>query len=179
MKQRYIVDTNVLIAASAGDPSNIRGIDATPEDPGQRKIVWEWVNRFIESESNMVLDKGLKIYDEYINKLTFNDYGIQAVMRKWDKAQVDNVDIGYDENGNGKIPETLESVVHDLADRKMVAAAIASKTLYDEGCIAFAGDTDWHEWENDLLGHEILLEPIIEDWSRAKFREKQARKAGN
>ncbi|HHC6506082.1 TPA: hypothetical protein ACN32Z_004625 [Vibrio parahaemolyticus] len=178
MRERYVVDTNVLIAASAADPLHPKDIDATPTEPEERLRVWEWLSNFSDSESRMVLDKGLKISKEYENKLTFNDFGIQVLMHKWSMAQVDNVPIEYDENGDGRIPTCLEPVVHDLADRKIVAAAIVSQKQYGEGCVAFAGDTDWHEWEEELISNQVLLEPIIEEWSRRKFEEKKKRKQG-
>ncbi|CAM5423376.1 hypothetical protein RLIN73S_06293 [Rhodanobacter lindaniclasticus] len=40
MRARYVVDTNVLIAASAADPINPKDIDATPNDPALRLKVW-------------------------------------------------------------------------------------------------------------------------------------------
>ena len=33
MRPRYVVDTNVLIAASAADPVNPKDLDATPDVP--------------------------------------------------------------------------------------------------------------------------------------------------
>ena len=66
------------------------------------------------------------------------------------------------------LPEILSPVIHDAADKKMVAAALASHALYQEGCVAFAGDTDWHDWEDTLAQHQVLLEPIIEEWSTCK-----------
>jgi hypothetical protein len=47
--------------------------------------------------------------------------------------------------------------------------------LFGEGCVAFAGDTDWHDWEAELARHNVLLEPIIEAWSRQKHAEKKLR----
>ena len=67
MKARYVVDTNVLIAASAADPVHPKDIDATPADPKLRKVVWEWLYAFEQSDSRMVLDLEGRIYDEYID----------------------------------------------------------------------------------------------------------------
>lgn len=175
MRARYVVDTNVLIAASAADPTNSRKIDATPDDPALRMEVWLWLSRFDESDSRLVLDGENKIFDEYCNKLTFNDYGRQVVVNKWSTSAVDNVAVEYDEHGEGVLPATLARVIHDGADRKMVAAALASHTLFGEGCVAFAGDTDWHDWEEALTRHNVRLEPIIEAWSRAKHAAKKCR----
>lgn len=175
MKERYVIDTNVLIAASAANPTDPKDIDATPDDPAQRMRVWQWLSEFQDSPSKMVLDAANRIYSEYTNKLGFNDYGIQVVIHKWSTAAVDNVEVEYDVDGHGILQPPLLDVIHDLADKKMVAAALGSHAKYGEGCVAFAGDTDWHDWETDLLANNIQLEPIIEDWSRQKHAEKQAR----
>ena len=175
MRPRYVVDTNVLIAASAADPVNPKDIDATPDVPELREQVWDWLDRFQRGDSRMVLDASGRIMEEYTRKLGFNDFGIQVVMHKWSTAAVDDVDVVYDEDGSAILPPALAALVHDGADRKMVAAALASRQVFGEGCIVFAGDTDWHDWEDGLLAHELLLEPIIEAWSRAKHAEKLER----
>lgn len=175
MKARYVVDTNVLIAASAADPVQPKDIDATPADPGLREAIWEWLHEFERSTSRLVLDWAGHIEAEYGKKLGFNDYGIRVVMHKWDTAAVDGVEVAYDHDGHGILPATLAAIVHDLADRKMVAAALAAHEAFGEGCIAFAGDTDWHDWECALAAHQVQLEPIIEAWSRQKHAEKRHR----
>lgn len=175
MRERYVVDTNVLIAASAADPVHPKDIDATPPDPALRLLVWQWLDAFQSGASRMILDLAGQIYTEYTRKLGFNDFGVQVVIHKWSTAAVDNVAIDYDENGNGVLPATLVGVIHDEADKKMVAAALAAHADFGEGCVAFAGDTDWHDWEEDLVKHQILLEPIIEAWSRQKHAEKKGR----
>lgn len=175
MRARYVVDTNVLIAASAADPTHPKDIDATPTDPAQRMLVWQWLDAFQSSPSRMVLDRAGGIFEEYNKKLGFNDFGIQVVMHKWSTAAVDDVDVAYDEHGHGVLQPPLLAVIHDEADKKMVAAALDSLMRFGEGCVAFAGDTDWHDWEADLIANGVLLEPIIEGWSRQKHAEKQAR----
>ena len=175
MRARYVVDTNVLIAASAADPTDPKIIDATPSDKALRKEVWEWLNRFQQSTSRLVLDDAGEIYNEYTNKLGFNDFGLQVVMHKWSTVAVDDVPVEYDADGHGVLVDELSSIIHDAADKKMVAAALASHDLYGVGCVAFAGDTDWHEWETDLTRYQVLLEPIIEAWSRQKYEEKKQR----
>ena len=175
MRGRYVVDTNVLIAASAADPTHPKDIDATPTDPKFRKKVWDWLDAFQSSPSRMVLDRSGGIYAEYCNKLGFNDFGIQVVMHKWSTCAVDNVDVAYDDHGHGILLPPLLAVIHDEADKKMVAAALDSHRQYGEGCVAFAGDTDWHDWEKDLRESNVFLEPIIEEWSRQKHAEKKVR----
>jgi hypothetical protein len=176
MRDRYVVDTNVLIAASAADPTHPKDIDATPTDPALRMRIWQWLDTFQSSSSHMVLDQAGGIFSEYNNKLGFNDFGIQVVMHKWSTAAVDQVRVDYDEHGHGVLQPPLLSIIHDEADKKMVAAALDSHQQYGDGYVAFAGDTDWHDWEKDLQKHNVLLEPIIEDWSRQKHAEKLKRK---
>lgn len=175
MRARYVVDTNVLIAASAADPQHPKDIDATPPDPALRQQVWHWLQQFEQSTARLVLDSAMEIYNEYTHKLGFGDYGIQVVMHKWSTAAVDNVHVDYDPHGHGVLPPGLAPVIHDEADKKMVAAALAAHQQFGEGCVAFAGDTDWHDWEAALAGHQVLLEPIIEAWSRQKHAEKKQR----
>lgn len=172
MKQRYVIDTNVLILASVANPVTPKDMDTTPEDPALQFRVWQWLADFENSTSRLVLDSAGKIKEEYDHKLGFNDYGIQVVIHKWSTLAVDNVDIQYDSNNNAVLQPPLDSVVHDLADRKMVAAALEAKKQFGESAIAFAADTDWHAWEHALIQAGLSLEPIIEEWSRAKYSEK-------
>ena len=174
MKVRYVVDTNVLIAASAIDISSAAAHNATPADPTLRMKVWQWLYDFEQSKSRLVLDGEGGIEKEYEESrfLEFTDYGRQVVMHKWDMCAVDQVSVEYDKDGHGILEEPLQTVVHDRADRKMVAAALNAQIMHGECTIAFAGDTDWHDWEPDLKRAGLNLEPIIPEWSLAKFAEK-------
>ena len=104
MKERYVVDTNVLIAASAGDPQDPKDIDATPEDPSLRLKIFCWLEEFRASPSRLVFDDAWKIYREYTNKLNDQDFGIQVVIHKLSTSAVDNVRVEYDDNGHGCLP---------------------------------------------------------------------------
>jgi hypothetical protein len=175
MKPHYVVDTNVLIAASAADPVHPADIDATPRDPVWRQKVWHWLDQFQASDSHLVLDHGQEIYGEYQCKLGFGDFGIQVVMHKWSTAAVDAVDLEPCDTGYRTLPAPVAGAMHDLADHKMAAAAYVAANTLGLCPVAFAGDTDWHGWESVLTEHGIALEPVIEAWSRAKYEEKLAR----
>lgn len=167
-----MVDTNVLIGASAVDAASHIARDATPEDPLLREQIWQWLSDFQQSASRLVLDGQGRINEEYANKLGFNDFGRQVVVHKMSTCAVDHVDVAYDEHGHAVLEEPLQTVVQDLADRKMVAAALEALKCHGDCAIAFAGDTDWHDWEHALQAAGLLLEPVIEAWSRAKHRAK-------
>ena len=167
LNARYVVDTNVLIAASAVDPQHPHDIDATPHDPELRLQLWQWLADFSDSKSHLVLDNQGRIADEYQHQLDFNDFGVQVLMHKWSTAAVDTVDVYYDADGNAVLPPELMPVVHDVADRKFVAAALSAEQSLGLTPIVFAGDTDWHDWEQALEKTGITLLPLLEDWSRA------------
>jgi hypothetical protein len=175
MKPNYVVDTNILIAASAADPVHPADIDATPRDPAWRMKVWLWLDEFQASDSRLVLDRGQEIYDEYLRKLGFGDFGIQVVMQKMSTAAVEMVDLEPCDTGYRTLPPPVANAMRDLADHKMAAAAYVATNTLGPCPVAFAGDTDWHGWEDVLNVHGIALEPVIEDWSRAKYLEKLAR----
>ena len=173
--ERYVVDTNVLIAASAVDPLHPAAIDATPHDPALRLQVWQWLKAFRDSPARLVLDQQQQILREYRHKLDFQDFGLQVWRHKWDTGAVDLVALRFDADGDALLPAALVAVVHDRADRKLVAACLEALRSLGPCRIAFAGDTDWHDWETALRQHGVELVPIIEAWSRRRHAEKQAR----
>jgi hypothetical protein len=93
--------------------------------------------------------------------------------QKMSTSAVDFVDVLYDDDGHGYLDEPLASVVHDLADRKIVAAALEAITAYHECAVANAADTDWYDWQGPLDAAGIFVEQILPEWSRAKWQSKQ------
>ncbi len=173
--ERYVIDTNVLIAASAADPSSSVAQDATPDDPTQRMIINEWLHEFANADTRLVLDGRGKILDEYSNKLKYSEFARQVVIEKMSKNAVDYVDIEYDEYGHAILEDSLAQFIHDLSDRKMVAAVLDAQTSCPPCFLANASDTDWYDWEEVLKENGIEVEQIIHDWAHAKWLEKKAR----
>lgn len=178
---RYLVDTNVLIAASAA-MARRRGStllphhrEVSPPEPALQEQVLRWLEGFAASPAHLVLDVAGAINVEYHHKLDFHDYGIEVVMAKLYRDEVDRVQVDYDRDGAGILPQPLDEVVHDLADRKMVAAALQAIALPGSSAVVFAGDTDWHDWESELTRTGLTLLPLIPDWSRTRHAEKQKR----
>ncbi len=177
MRARFIVDTNVLIAASAASSVGLDLDDVTPKDPALRNTVHAWLKKFEAADYLWILDYQGSIRREYDKSryLDESSYGMMVFIKKWDFCETDFVSIDIDVHGHGVLPDSLVPVIHDMADRKMVAAALEAERVLGKCPIAFAGDTDWHGWETVLTQHGVQLEPIIEIWSRQKYAEKQVR----
>lgn len=176
MKSRYVVDTNVLYAASAVDANSPTAKDATPDDPALRMEVWEWLIEFQSSVSRFVLDgPEMKIEDEYRSNLSEQDYGLLMLKQKWDDCAVDLVEVLYDDDGYAFLDEQLTLIVHDTSDRKLVSAAMVAIDEFGECWIANSGDTDWYDWEDGLRQVGVEVEQIIPEWSKQKWRDKQLR----
>jgi hypothetical protein len=65
----FLVDTNVMIAASAVNELSRRFPDAMPEEIELRELVYEWLASFDQSDNWIALDEEGLIYDEYDRNL--------------------------------------------------------------------------------------------------------------
>ncbi|MDW7711188.1 MAG: hypothetical protein SCH98_12010 [Deferrisomatales bacterium] len=154
----HIIDTNVLLVASAAHPYSPFGASNLPATEQDR--VFEWLAAFRADDSrSMVWDTLWRIYEEYRNKLTDQDYGLQVVKEKMQRARF--VEVAYDENGAAVVP--VEFAAFDPSDRKFLAVLLTD----GESTLVNATDTDWLEIEEALMdvGHKV--EHVIEAWLRA------------
>lgn len=167
-----VVDTNVLIVASAADDGSRFRPENTPvEEAALRERVLLWLQNFeTDPERYVVLDYDWNICGEYQKKLTNQDYGWLAIMRKQDMGQVEWVDVQIDDGGHGILEPHHATAVTDLEDRKMVAAALAVLTMEKKCELTVACDTDWIDCEDHLLTHGLKIEHLLEDWLRAKWQ---------
>lgn len=172
MADARVVDTNVLIVASAADDASPFREDSTPvEDAVLRQKVLDWLQAFeLDPERHAVLDWAWLICGEYQNKLTDQDYGFLAMMRKRDYNQVVWVGLQVDRDGNAVLEEALSVAVTDLADRKMVAAVIAAAAEHNVCKLTNACDTDWLDCADALTAHAVSVEHLIEEWLRRKWQ---------
>ncbi len=174
MTEYVLVDTNVLIVASAEHPGSPFSADKTPvEDPDLRQDVLDWMYNLESEKKCLILDK--MMLKEYDNKLTEQDYGLQVIRSKFQTCEY--IYLETDEHDDAVIPSELEPVIHDRADRKWVAASLQATADGKKNTIINACDTDWMEWEDTLKEANIEVEHLIENWCRAKFEEKQAKKS--
>lgn len=85
MRRWYVVDTNVLIAASTADPSDPKDIDATPSDPALRQKVWEWLDCFQQTaDTRLILD--MAFYPRHWHRLSMISPTERWSRRRWPRT---------------------------------------------------------------------------------------------
>ncbi|EPB7181940.1 TPA: hypothetical protein ACRNCN_002643 [Pseudomonas aeruginosa] len=179
MADTRVVDTNVLIVASAADECSLFDENATPvQEKHYRDKVLAWVHAFEKDvERRVVLDWDWHMCTEYTKKLTEQDYGWLVMMRKHDHGQVEWVGIEVDDNGHALLPDELSAAISDLEDRKMVAAVLAAKADKHDCKLVNACDTDWLDCAAALDKAQVDTEHLIEhEWLRPRWASKKARK---
>jgi hypothetical protein len=166
----HIIDTNVLLVASAKDPNSPFEDSDVPAE--QQQAVLDWLMDFQkDGQRKMVLDQSFKIWDEYHNKMIRGkDLGSLVVAEKLQFARF--VGISYDEHGDGCLPAELEKVVHDRSDRKFVAVAVNDLAQGGKSTIVNAVDSDWFDWEDALKPHGITVRHLIDDLYRGWQRKR-------
>lgn len=180
MTEARMVDTNVLIVASAADVGSPFQHGATPiQEREHREKVLAWLGAFeADASRHAILDWDWKICEEYCNKLNpEQDYGWLAMMAKKDRNEVIWVGFGLDNDGHALLPPALSSAVTDLADRKMIAAILSAQVDQHACRLVNACDTDWLDCEGALMAHGIQAEHLLEhEWLRPKWQSKKCEK---
>lgn len=123
-----------------------------------------------DDERKIVLDESLKIWDEYHNQMIRGqDIGSLIAAEKLQFARF--VQIAFDRNGHGVLPDELEDI--DRSDRNFVALAL--KDLADGGSskIVNACDRGWYNCEEALEEAGVIVLQLVEDWSRQEWKEKR------
>jgi len=170
----HIIDTNVLLVASARHPDSPFEDSNVPVE--QQQDVLNWLMEFrIDGQRKLVLDQFFKIWEEYNNKLTGQDIGLLVVTEKLQSSLLRTVDIAYDENGHGCLPAELEKIVHDKSDRKFVAVACIDRSQGGESTIINAVDSDWCDWEEHLKPFGVSISHLIDDLYQAWQRKRAKR----
>ncbi len=174
MAEAQVVDTNVLIVASAADDGSLFRPDATPvQEAALRGQVLSWVVDFeADSSRHAVLDWDWHLCGEYRNKLSEQDYGWLALMAKRDRNEVIWVGLATDTNGHAVLPQVLADAVTDLDDRKMVAAVLAAGAE-GHGCqLVNACDTDWLDCGDVLAANGVTVNHLLYEWLIEKWNAK-------
>lgn len=170
---REVIDTNVLTIASAPAAGWVH-----PRIPlAELRLidkVFRWVKAFRDDPTrHIVLDLGGTIDAEYKspqNMPEFMMYGRQVIAHKFQTCAVHMVELEYWNNGDervARLPPEIEALIHDLGDRKMIAAACTAGATLVNAC-----DSDWTApGESEalaLLG--IELTQILTDDERTHCR---------
>ena len=147
-----IIDTNVLLVASA---------KCDHVSPDQQLTVIDWLDAFRKDvQRKAVLDPYLEhgIWEEYNNKMTGQDYGLQVIAEKLQFARF--LDIEFDAHGHGVLSDDLEKV--DPSDRKFVAVALKDISQGGSSLIVNAIDSDWEKCKGVLESVGIVVEQLID-----------------
>lgn len=176
----FLVDTNVMLAASAiSELSNV-ATRAMPREIELRELVYDWLLNFDLSDDRIVLDEVGLVLAEYERNMPHNwqeqEYGMKVLQNKIDHMQVDHVLIDTFE-GNGEhiavLDSAHEAIVTDREDRKWVACALAALILFGESPpIVYGAETDWHIAKKQLEAIGICVQPLLPaDWYLAKVAQ--------
>lgn len=169
----YLVDTNVMLAASAVHELSNQATRAMPKEVELRELIFEWLASFDLSNQRIVLDEEGLVRAEYERNMPFNmhgqEYGMQVLQNKLDKNLAEFVPI-ESLQGNGEhiavLAMELEALVTDREDRKWVACALAAEILFGQvPPIVYGAETDWFIAEKQLMGIGICFQRLLpEDW---------------
>jgi len=173
----FLIDTNVMLAASAVSELSNAATRAMPQEIELRDLVYVWLSEFDQSDQRMVLDEEGLIQAEYDRNMPFNqreqEYGMQVLQNKLQNLQVDFVPIEtLDANGEhiAVLDPAHEPLVPDREDRKWVASALAAGILFEEvPPVVYGAETDWFIAEAQLCGIGLCFKRLLPDdwyWSR-------------
>lgn len=180
-KAKWVIDTNVLIIATTAQqgrpPRRIaKDKDAVPvKTPKELWEVFSWLEAVHRDPgTHVVLDMRHRFIEkEYGNKIEKDEYGRMVIANKLSRCEYRAVYIDEDENGDPWIPHDAGHKVFDVADRRMVAAAVESGAPIVNAC-----DTDWLDLLEDgtLAELGISVHHIIEEWCRDEWKKVKGRK---
>ncbi len=158
----HVVDTNVLLVASAVHPYS--PFDDTHVPITEQRTVFDWLTEFrADTQRQMVLDDLFKIYEEYRNKLSDQDFGLQVIHEKMQAVR--QVNLAWDGNGHAVVPVAFGAF--DPSDRKFLAAALTDPATIS---IVNAADSDWLEIEAELATAGVTVVHVLGAWLRESLR---------
>ncbi|MBU0550833.1 hypothetical protein KKF91_17685 [Myxococcota bacterium] len=169
-----VVDTNVLTIASAPAAGWVHPRIPLAELSLILKVL-QWVMAFRDDHCRLlVMDVGKTIFEEYSshsNMPEFLHYGRQVVQHKFSTGAAYWVELEYWNNGServARLPTEIEDLVHDLGDRKMIAAASKASAPIVNAC-----DSDWSNLNEQraLQIMHVRLIQVLTAQERAHCRE--------
>lgn len=174
----YLVDTNVMVAASAIHELSNLVVRAMPQEIELRELVFDWLAEFDQSDRQIVLDENGLVRDEYEDNMPFNmreqEYGMQVLQSKLDRNLAVYVPIdSLEANGEhiAVLAPAHEALVTDRHDRKWVACALAAQILFEQvPPIVYGAETDWFIAEDQLKGLGLSFQRLLpDDWYTSRL----------
>lgn len=173
MVKMYLVDTNVMLAASAVSELSKLFLRAMPQEIELREIVYKWLVEFDRSDQKIILDEEDLVRSEYERNMPFNmleqEYGMQVLQSKLDRNLVEYVPINS-LMANGEhialLDPIYEEIVKDREDRKWVACALAAQDIFGQvPPIVYGAETDWYMAEKNLKIVGLCFHRLLpDDW---------------
>ncbi|HYP26898.1 MAG TPA: hypothetical protein VE262_09280 [Blastocatellia bacterium] len=165
MSKYYLVDTNVLLAASGM---------ATHLGKSQVTTVRDWLTKFqqdrdafllFDSEGSPALTKS-RILEEYLRKMPKNAFGWQVIKAKIDARSYRCYRVAYEGtplHEYAVLVPTLTRGWIDPSDRKFIAVALEHIKAYPrQRCrIVNATDQDWSQCASTLYQHNVEIEQLL------------------
>jgi hypothetical protein len=167
----FLVDTNVMLAASAVSELSKLAVRAMPQEIELRESIYQWLADFDQSDSFIVLDEDGLVRAEYERNMPFNmleqEYGLRVLQNKLDQMLVEYVPIDSLE-ANGEHIAVLdpdhEVLVPDREDRKWVACALATHILHAKmPTLVYGAETDWYLATAKLEAIGICFKRLLPD----------------
>lgn len=175
---RFLIDTNVMLAASAVlELSNV-AVRAMPQEVELREMIYEWLVKFDRSDDRIVLDDVGLVRDEYERNMPYNwreqEYGMMVLQSKIDRMQTDDVPIeSLEANGEhiAVLDPAHDLLVTDREDRKWVACSLAAQILFGEAPpIVYGAETDWFIAEEQLISIGLCFQRLLpDDWYTSRI----------
>ncbi|MBT1070703.1 hypothetical protein [Pelotalea chapellei] len=170
----YLIDTNVMLAASAyHSPLSALVDEAEPKEPVYRELIYNRLREFDLSDDSVLMDEECLIRDEYEKNMAFNshmrdqEYGFQVLQYKQDRGLVKYVPIDVDSSSGepiGVLSADLTAIVFDTDDRKWVASAVSAMDYLGIKCpILYGAESDWYMIKDELLKYDIQCDHLLPD----------------
>lgn len=174
----FLIDTNVMLAASAVSELSNVATRAMPQEIELREAVYVWLSEFDQSDARIVLDEEGLVRHEYDRNMPFNqketEYGQRVLQNKIDLGQIEYVPIKTLE-ANGEHIAVLdpahEPLVTDREDRKWVACALSAQVHFnDTPPVVYGAETDWFVAEEKLCAIGLCFKRLLpDDWYTSRI----------
>lgn len=168
-----LVDTNVMLGASAYLPTTALSGRAMPLEWDLREKLFNWLSQFDLSDDILLLDEDGLVRAEYDRNIPWHhpdqEYGLQVIQAKLDRDLVRYVAIRV-RDGDGERVADLDPeharIVTDREDRKWVACALASPIRHQEDAPIFYGaESDWWLIREELRSIGVNVVNLLpESW---------------